>query len=244
MRMLNFAKRNFKELIRDPLSLIFEIALPLFLLFIFQQFDIPADNYKLENFTPGIIVFGFSFISLFTATLIAKDRTSSFLIRLGTSPMKSSDYILGYIVSLIPIIIIQDILFFAVAVLLGLNFTINILFTILVSIIVSILFISLGILIGSLVSEKGTGGLGSVIVQLVCFTSGMYFPKDKVGDVFDFICRILPFEGCLNIIKGVLNNDLNMISLENIIVFLIYTIGILILSIVVFKKRMISDNKQ
>ena len=87
MRMINFAKRNFKELIRDPLSLVFEIALPLFLLFIFKQFDIPADNYKLENFTPSIILFGFSFITLFTATLIAKDRTSSFLIKLGTSPM-------------------------------------------------------------------------------------------------------------------------------------------------------------
>lgn len=243
MRMLNFAKRNFKELIRDPLSLIFEIALPLFLLFIFQQFDIPAENYKLENFTPGIIVFGFSFITLFTAALISKDRTSSFLIRLGTSPMKSSDFILGYIISLIPIIIIQDVLFFSLAVILGLNFTINIFFTIIVSIIVSILFISLGILIGSLVSEKGTGGLGSVIVQLVCFTSGMYFPSDKIGDVFGFICRILPFESCLNIIKSVLNNNLNAISLENIIVFLIYTIGILILSIIVFKKRMISDNK-
>ena len=73
MRILNFSKRNFKELIRDPLSLIFAIILPLLLLFIFQQFDIPSDNYKLENFTPGIIVFGFSFITLFTAALISKD---------------------------------------------------------------------------------------------------------------------------------------------------------------------------
>ena len=105
MRMINFAKRNFKELIRDPLSLIFEIALPLFLLFIFQQFNIDADNYRLENFTPSIILFGFSFITLFTATLIAKDRTSSFLIRLGISPMKSGDYILGYILSLLPIVL-------------------------------------------------------------------------------------------------------------------------------------------
>ena len=101
MRMLNFAKRNFKELTRDPLSLIFEIALPIFLLFIFQQIKVPGEEYKLINFTPGIIVFGFSFITLFTSTLIAKDRGSSLLIRLGTSPMKSSDYILGYILSLI-----------------------------------------------------------------------------------------------------------------------------------------------
>ena len=94
MRTLNFAKRNFKEIIRDPLSLIFAVILPLFLLFIFQQFDIPSESYKLENFTPGIIVFGFSFITLFTAMLISKDRTTSLLIRLGISPMKSVDYIL------------------------------------------------------------------------------------------------------------------------------------------------------
>jgi len=243
MRMLNFAKRNFKELIRDPLSLVFEIILPIFLLFIFQQINIPGESYKLENFTPGIIVFGFSFITLFTATLVSKDRSSSLLVRLGTSPMKSSDYILGYIICLMPIIIIQDILFFIVAIMLGLSFSINIIYTILISLIISILFISLGVLIGSLVSEKATGGIGSIVVQLVCFTSGMYFSKDLIGDVFAMICEILPFEGCLNIIKGMLNNNLDVISTTNIIAFSIYTIGILVLSIIAFKKKMFSDNK-
>jgi len=243
MRMINFAKRNFKELIRDPLSLVFEIALPIFLLFIFQQFDIPAENYRLENFTPSIILFGFSFITLFTATLISKDRTSSFLIRLSASPMKSSDYILGYILSLLPIVLIQNILFFTVAILLGLEFSINIMPTILVSMVISIFFISLGILIGSLVNEKGTGGLGSIIVQLVCFTSGMYFPKDAIGEVFEIICKLLPFEACLNIIQGTLHNDFSNLTLIHIIVFIIYFIAVLLLSIIVFKKRMISDNK-
>ncbi|MBQ2677293.1 MAG: ABC transporter permease, partial [Firmicutes bacterium] len=107
MRTMNFARRNFKELIRDPLSLIFAIALPLFLLFIFQQFNIPSDSYKLENFTPGIVVFGFSFITLFTAMLISKDRGTSLLIRLGTSPMRPAEYIAGYMISILPIIILQ-----------------------------------------------------------------------------------------------------------------------------------------
>ena len=241
--MLNFAKRNFKELIRDPLSLVFEIVLPIFLLFIFQQFNIPAENYKLENFTPSIILFGFSFITLFTATLIAKDRTSSFLIRLGTSPMKSSDYILGYILSLLPIVLIQNVLFFLTAIIMGLEFSISIIPTILVSMVISIFFISLGVLIGSLVSEKGTGGLGSIVVQLVCFTSGMYFPKDSIGGVFELICNILPFEACLNIIQGTLNNNFSNLTPVHIIVFLIYFIAVLLLSIIVFKKRMISDNR-
>lgn len=243
MRMLNFAKRNFKELTRDPLSLIFEILLPLFLLFIFKQINIPEETFNLENFTPGIIIFGFSFITLFTATLVAKDRTTSLLIRLGTSPMKPSDYILGYILSLMPIIIIQDILFFLVAILLGLSFSINIIYAILISIIISILFITLGILIGSLVSEKATGGVGSIIVQLVCFTSGMYFPKELIGNTFSKICELLPFESSLNIIKGILNNNLGIIDTKNIIVFLTYTILTIIISSIVFKKKMTSDNK-
>lgn len=243
MRMINFAKRNFKELIRDPFSLIFEIVLPLFLLFIFQQFNIPAENYRLENFTPSIILFGFSFITLFSATLIAKDRTSSLLIRLGTSPMKSSDYILGYILSLLPIVLIQNVLFFIAAIAMGLEFTISIIPTVLVSMIISIFFISLGILIGSLVNEKGTGGLGSIVVQLVCFTSGMYFPVEAIGGVFEIICKSLPFEACLTIIQGTLHNDFNNLTLIHTIVFLIYFIAVILLSIIVFKKRMISDNK-
>ena len=243
MRMINFAKRNFKELVRDPLSLVFEIVLPIFLLFIFQQFDIPTENYKLENFTPSIILFGFSFITLFTATLIAKDRTSSFLIRLGTSPMKSSDYILGYILSLLPIVFLQNVLFFLVAIVMGLKFNLSIITTIFVSIVISVFFIALGILIGSLVSEKGTGGLGSIIVQLVCFTSGMYFPIDSIGGVFAVICKALPFEACLNIIQGTLHCDYSNLSFTNIIIFAIYFILTIIISIIVFKKRMISDNK-
>ena len=243
MRTINFAKRNFKELIRDPLSLVFEIALPIFLLVIFQQFKIPGESYKLSNFTPGIIIFGFSFITLFTATLIAKDRSSSLLIRLGTSPMKSYEYILGYIISIIPIIIIQDILFFIVAILLGLDFSLNILLAIIISLVISILFISLGILTGSLVSEKATGGLGSIIVQLVCFTSGMYFSSDMVGEGFSNFCKIFPFESALNIIKGVLNNNYSLISLRNIIVFSLYTIVVFIISVIVFNNKMTSDNK-
>ncbi len=243
MRTLNFAKRNFKELVRDPLSLIFEIALPLFLLFIFQQFNIPSDAYKLENFTPGIVLFGFSFITLFTSTLVAKDRGSSLLIRLGTSPMKSRDYILGYTISLLPIILIQEILFFALAIVMGLTPTINILYTILISLVISILFILFGILIGSVVSEKASGGVGSIIVQLVCFTSGMYFPKESIGKFFGALCDILPFEGSLNIIRGTLNNNYSDVTLTSILVLCAYIIVSLILTIIVFKKKMVSDNK-
>ena len=243
MRTLNFAKRNFKEIIRDPLSIIFAIILPLFLLFIFQQFNIPSENYKLENFTPGIIVFGFSFITLFAAMLVSKDRTTSLLVRLGISPMKSIDYILGYMLAILPIIIIQNVLFFILAIILGLSFSINIILAILISIVISILFIAIGIIIGSLVSEKASSGISSIIVQLVSFTSGMYFPREILGSVFEKICEYLPFESCVTIIKGIMNNHLEIITIRNVIVFTLYTIILLFISVIIFKRKMISDNK-
>lgn len=243
MRTLNFAKRNFKEIIRDPLSIIFSVLLPLFLLFIFKQINIPNESYELHNFTPGIVVFGFSFITLFTAMLVSKDRTSSLLIRLGISPMKPIEYILGYMLSIIPLILIQNVLFFIVAIALGLSFSINIIWAILISIVVAILFIAIGIILGSLFSEKASSGISSIVVQLVCFTSGMYFPRELLGDVFSRICEYLPFESCVTIIKGVMNANLESITIRNIIVFSIYTILALIISILIFKEKMISDNK-
>lgn len=242
MRTLTFANRNFKEIIRDPLSIIFAIILPLFLLYIFKQFKIPNEVYNIENFTPGIIIFSLSFITMFTSLLVAKDRSTSLTTRLGVSPMKSIDYILGYSISVLPIVSIQNILFFITAILLGLNFSINIIYTILVSIPISILFISLGILIGTITTEKSSSGVSSIVVQLVAFTSGMYFSTDMVGNTFSTICKILPFQSTLNITKGILNNN-NTNILSNIIIVLIYTISVIILAIILFKKKMISDNK-
>ena len=243
MRILNFAKRNFKEIIRDPLSIIFSVLLPLFLLFIFKQINIPSESYELHNFTPGIVVFGFSFITLFTAMLVSKDRTSSLLIRLGISPMKPIEYILGYMLSIIPLILIQNVLFFILAIFLGLSFSINIIWAMLISIVVAILFIAIGIIIGSLFSEKASSGISSIVVQLVCFTSGMYFPRELLGDVFSKICEYLPFESCVTIIKGIMNANLESITIRNIIVFLVYTTIMFTISIMVFRKKMISDNK-
>ena len=242
MRILTFANRNFKEIIRDPLSIIFAIILPLFLLYIFEQFKIPNEVYNIENFTPGIIIFSLSFITMFTSSLVAKDRSTSLTTRLEVSPMKSIDYILGYSISVLPIVLIQNILFFMTAMLLGLNFSINIIYTILVSIPISLLFISLGILIGTITTEKSSSGVSSIVVQLVAFTSGMYFSTDMVGNTFSTICKILPFQSTLNITKSVLNNSYNNILTSTLIV-VIYTIITILLEIFLFKKKKISDSK-
>ena len=124
----------------------------------------------------------------------------------------------------------------------GLKFNINIIYTILSVIPISILFILFGILIGTITTEKSSSGISSIIVQLVAFTSGMYFTTDMVGSTFSTICHILPFESTLNITKDILNSNYNNI-LSSILIVGIYTVIVIILTIILFKRKMISDNK-
>ena len=241
-RVFSFTNRNLKELVRDPLSFVFALILPLFLLFIFQQFDIPNEAYNLTNFTPGIIVFGFSFLTMFSAILVAKDRSSSLLLRLSASPIKPSEYVLGYFLSCMPLAVIQTVLFYMLAIPLGLNFTFSILLSILVAIFVSILYIALGILIGSFSSDKASSGISSVVVQLVAFTSGMYFPSDMIGKTFNFICNALPFKASVDIIKGILLSNYKDVLLP-IIIFIAYLIIVVVIAVFVFNKSLKSDKK-
>ena len=121
MRMLVFALRNTREMLRDRLNLVFGIGFPLAVLLLLSaiQANIPVSLFALDQLTPGIAVFGLSFISLFSGMLIAKDRSTSFLMRLYAAPLTAADFILGYTLPLLPMTILQSAVCFVAAFFLG-----------------------------------------------------------------------------------------------------------------------------
>ena len=184
MKMLTFAGRNAKEIIRDPLTLIFGLGFPLVLILLLSaiQANIPVPLFEIEHLTPGITVFGLSFMSLFSATLISKDRNSSLLQRLYTTPLTPVDFILGYTLPIIPFAVAQSIVCYIVAIFLGLEIKVNILLAILFIIPMSILFIALGLLFGSILNDKQVGGVcGALLTNLSAWLSGTWFDLDLVG---------------------------------------------------------------
>ena len=76
MKMFTFAKRCMKEILRDPINLAFGLGFPLVLLVLLSaiQANIPVNLFEINTMTPGITVFGLAFITLFSATLVAKDK--------------------------------------------------------------------------------------------------------------------------------------------------------------------------
>jgi len=215
MRMLTFAGRNMKEILRDPLNLFFGLGFPLVLILLLSaiQANIPVPLFEIQHLTPGITVFGLSFMTLFSSVIIAKDRGSALLQRLYTTPLTPVDFILGYTLPIIPIAVAQSIICYIAAVILGLEVTINILYAVLLIIPVSILFIALGLLFGSILNDKQVGGIcGALLTNLSAWLSGIWFDLELVGGAFKKIAYALPFVHAVEMERAVLAGNFADIS--------------------------------
>ena len=196
MRMLTFANRTTKEIIRDPLNLFFGLGFPLVLILLLSaiQANVPVQLFEIHHLTPGVTVFGLAFMTLFSATIIAKDRGSSLLQRLYTTPLTPIDFILGYTLPIIPIAVAQSVICYLVAILLGLDVTVNILYAVVFIVPVALLYIALGLLCGSVFNDKQVGGIcGALLTNLAAWLSGIWFDLDLVGGAFKKIAYAFPF---------------------------------------------------
>ena len=210
MRMLAFANRNTKEILRDPLTLFFGLGFPIVLILLLSaiQANIPIKLFEIQHLTPGITVFGLAFMTLFSATIIAKDRGSSLLQRLYTTPLTPLDFILGYTLPMIPLSVSQCVTCYIVAIVLGLDITINILYAVVCIIPISILYIAMGLLCGSVLSDKQVGGIcGALLTNLSAWLSGVWFDLDLVGGAFKNISYALPFVHAVDMERAILAGD-------------------------------------
>jgi len=210
MKMVSFAKRCAKEILRDPINLGFGLGFPLVLLGLLSalQANIPVELFAIETLTPGITVFGLSFMTLFSATLIAKDRETAFLQRLYTTPLNGIDFILGYLLPLLPITLGQTVVCYLAALLLGLPLRIEICYAVLGMLPMAVFNITLGLLCGSLFGVKQVGGLcGALLTNLSAWLSGVWFDLKLMGGTFEKIANLLPFVHAVKLERALLGGD-------------------------------------
>ena len=240
MRMLTFAKRNTLEILRDPLNLFFGLGFPLVLILLLSiiQANIPVSLFEIDHLTPGVTVFGLSFMTLFSATLIAKDRGSALLQRLYTTPLTPVDFILGYTLPILPISVAQSAICYAVALLLGLTPSVNILFALVMILPVALLYIALGLLFGSVLSDKQAGAVcGSLLTNLSAWLSGIWFDLELVGGVFKKISYALPFVHAVEMERAVIAGNFADI-LPHLLWVLGYTLACMIAAVLLFLRQM------
>ena len=240
MRMTAFAKRCVKEILRDPINLCFGLGFPLVLLLLLTalQANIPVSLFEIDTLTPGISVFGLSFMTLFSATLISKDRESAFLQRLYTTPLRGSDFIIGYMIPILPIAICQTVICYLVALCLGLSVSVNIIYAILGVIPIAVFYIALGLLCGSVLGVKQVGGIcGALLTNLSAWLSGVWFDISLIGGFFEKAANLLPFIHAVEMEKALFNGDVKLALTHALPIFL-YSVAITVISVFCFLRQM------
>lgn len=240
MRIMTFANRNMKEILRDPLNFAFGLGFPLVLIFLLSaiQANIPAPLFEIQQLAPGIAVFGLSFITLFSATTISRDRTSSLLQRLYTTPMTPTDFILGYTLPIIPLALAQGVVSYLAALVLGLDFTPGIIYALVAILPISLLYIALGLLCGSVLTDKQVGGVcGALLTNLSAWLSGIWFDLELVGGTFRDIAYCLPFVHAVELERALLAGQVSQIF-PHIWWVLAYGLAIFVVAILLFFKQM------
>ena len=240
MRMMTFAKRCAKEILRDPINLGFGLGFPLVLLLLLSsiQANIPANLFEIDTLTPGITVFGLSFMTLFSATLIAKDRESALLQRLYTTPLTGFDFIIGYMLPILPIALGQTVVCYLFAIPLGLTFSVNIIYSIIGIIPMAIFNIALGLLCGSILGVKQVGGIcGALLTNLSAWLSGVWFDLNLVGGFFEKIANALPFVHAVEMEKALFNGNFK-VAATHILPILLYSVTITAIAVLCFLRQM------
>lgn len=240
MRMLTFANRTFKEIIRDPLTVAFGLGFPLVVLLLLTaiQANVPAALFELDKLTPGICVFGLSFVSLFSAMLISKDRETSLQRRLFTTPLTAADFLLGYSLPMLPISVLQSVICYIAALILGLKPTVGILWALLFLLPAALLYIAIGLLCGSLLTDKQVGGIcGALLTNLTAWLSGVWFDVSLMGKIFKNIADALPFIHAVELERAALAGDISA-AVHELPIVLGYAVILSAVGIAVFTKKM------
>ena len=240
MRALTFARRCGKEILRDPINLGFGLGFPLVLLFLLSalQANIPVPLFEIDTLTPGITVFGLSFVTLFSATLIAKDRESAFLQRLYTAPLTGLDFILGYMLPILPIALGQTGICYLFAIPLGLTVSVNIVYAIIGIIPMAVFNIALGLLCGSVFGVKQVGGIcGALLTNLSAWLSGVWFDLELVGGAFEKIANALPFMHAAELEKALFSGNFELAA-THILPVLLYSALVTVIAVFCFLRQM------
>ena len=240
MRMMTFAKRCCKEILRDPINLGFGLGFPLVLLLLLTtiQKNIPVHLFEIDTLAPGITVFGLSFMTLFSAALIAKDRESALLQRLYTTPLTGFDFILGYMLPLLPIALGQTLICYLFAMPLGLTISINIVYAVIGMIPMAVFNIALGLLCGSIFGVKQVGGIcGALLTNLSAWLSGVWFDLELVGGFFEKIANALPFMHAAELEKALFAGNFELAA-SHILPVLLYSVFATVVAVCCFLRQM------
>jgi ABC-2 type transport system permease protein len=196
----------------------------------------PAVNF----YFPGIAVYGLMILIATAAEIIAGDREKGFLSRMFTTPARPSDFILGYSLPFIPVLIVSALVYLGVGMGLGLTIVGNLGHAFLIFFLIGLCAIGVGMIVGSLIKSESQAGISWLFIVPMAMISGAWFTVDRMPSVLKSIADVLPFIHAIDASRAVVNgSSFSAITLDIYWLFgwavVLFATGILL-----FRRTMVS----
>jgi len=162
-------------------------------------------NMAVNFYFPGIAVYGLMILIATAAEIIAGDREKGFLSRMFTTPARPSDFILGYSLPFIPVLIVSALVYLGVGMGLGLTIVGNLGHAFLIFFLIGLCAIGIGMIVGSLIKSESQAGISWLFIVPAAMISGAWFTVDRMPSVLKSIADVLPFIHAIDAARSVIN---------------------------------------
>jgi len=196
----------------------------------------PAVNF----YFPGIAVYGLMILIATAAEIIASDREKGFLSRMFTTPARPSDFVMGYSLPFIPVLIVSALVYLGVGMGLGLTIIGNLGHVFLIFFLIGLCGIGIGMIVGSLIKSESQAGISWLFIVPVAMISGAWFTVDRMPSALKSIAGVLPFIHAIDGSRAVVNGS----PFSAIVVDFYWIIGWAVVlfaaGIILFRRTMVS----
>jgi ABC-2 type transport system permease protein len=239
MRSWELAKRNFKEVWRDPLSLGITIGLPVVLLLILQALKNVDSFFEASSLVPGIVLFGFVMLMFSAAMSLSRDRESALFARLLTAPIGSTDFVAAYSLPYLVVAVLLGLALFVIGLFLGLTVEGSVVLVFLIVFVMAIFYVAMGMLLGALLPLAPLSGAYAVVLLLTVF-GGAWMDLQAIGGVFLDMGQIFPFAHALDATRAVMIDGAGFADIATDFYWVAgYTVVIVLLAVFFFRRKML-----
>jgi len=191
-------------------------------------------------FIPGMAVYGLMILIPTVGGIMVRDRLRGFLPRLMTTPARPSDFIFGYTIPFIPVIIISTAIYLGVGFLMGLSIIGSFGLAYLILFTTGICCLGIGMIMGTVSrSEDQASGVPWIFIVPLAMISGAWFPAEQMPAAVTRVAEVFPFLHAINACRDVINGGMSLSSISYDLYWLVgWTVALFAIGIVLFRRSM------
>ncbi len=186
---------------------------------------------------PGMTVFGLMILIPTAAAIIARDKERAIMPRLLTTPLQPWQFIAGYSLPYVPVLIIQIALYLGIASALGLNILGNFGLVFLVLFVLGLACLALGMIWGTLIKVESQAHVSWIVIVPMAMLSGAWFSTEGMNTVMRGIAKVFPPTYAISASQDIVSRGLGFSAVgTDLYILLGFAVGLFAIAVILFRR--------